>query len=149
MHLLPRRSLALVLVTAACGGDDGGSGDETSSTGASMSATLGPETSGSPTTQGGSSSGTSADTTTESGSSTGGSTVGDTSGTDTGATDSGSDGTTGDGLGDCCTAHMGPGCTIPEISECVCMVDAPCCVGNWDAVCVGDVEKLRCADCTP
>lgn len=143
MNLAAPRSLLLVSAFA-CGGDDGDASDASSTgTDTSTSVTVGPETSGGTDTS--SSSSGAADTTTESGGSTGT----DTSATDSGSTDASSDGTTGDVLGDCCTAHMGPGCTIPEIQECVCMVDAPCCVGNWDGVCVGDVEKLGCADCTP
>ena len=130
-------------------GDDGDSGDDgsTTATGATTSATVTTESS----TDASASAGTSSSTglATSEGTTTAGDTVDPDTGT--GTDDSGSDtaGTTGDPLGDCCMPHGTPGCSVPEIQECVCMIDAPCCVGAWDGVCVGEVEKQGCADCTP
>jgi hypothetical protein len=134
----------------ACGDDDGDRGDDgsTTATGATV-ATVAPETSTGASVGTDASAGTtgSTGTTTSDGTTT---TTGTTLDPDSGS-DTGSDtaGTTGDPLGDCCMPHGTPGCSVPEIQECVCLVDAPCCVGAWDNVCVGEVEKQRCADCTP
>jgi hypothetical protein len=142
---------ACLVAVLACGDDEGDRGDDgsTTATGATMTATTAPETSTDPSATAGTSStgaatseGTTAGTTVDPDTgTTAGTGTGPETGTDTG-------GTTGDPLGDCCTPHGTPGCSVPEIQDCVCMIDAPCCVGAWDNVCVGDVEKLRCADCT-
>jgi len=133
----------VLAVALACGcGDDGEKGGTTV---------------GSASLDDGSSSSTAAETTSTTGTAD---TTGTTTGTtDTGAPDTGTtagdstgtdgSGTTGDPLGDCCIVHGTPGCSVPGIQECVCTIDAPCCVGAWDMTCVGEVEKLRCADCTP
>jgi len=140
--------LGSVLGLLGCG-DDGDSGDDgsTTATGATTSATVAPESSTD------ASAGTSSSTglATSEGTTTAGDTIDPDTGTGTGTDDSGSDtaGTTGDPLGDCCMPHGTPGCSVLEIQECVCMIDAPCCVGAWDGVCVGEVEKQGCADCTP
>jgi hypothetical protein len=73
----------------------------------------------------------------------------DGSGSDSGGVDSGSgsDSTTGGDVGNCCEANGGPGCTIPEIQDCVCAQDALCCDELWDDICVGEVVSLGCGTC--
>ena len=64
------------------------------------------------------------------------STGGDSTGGDsTGGDTTGGD-TTGAGVGDCCSAHDGPGCTDAGIEACVCEIDDLCCTNAWDDVCV-------------
>ncbi len=73
------------------------------------------------------------------------STGGDSTGGDsTGGDTTGGD-TTGAGVGDCCSAHDGPGCTDAGIEACVCEIDDLCCTNAWDDVCVGEVVSAGCA----
>ncbi len=44
----------------------------------------------------------------------------------------------GEAGGDCCVAHEGPGCLVPEIEACVCALDAFCCNNTWDAICANE-----------
>jgi hypothetical protein len=37
---------------------------------------------------------------------------------------------------DCCTASGTPSCSVPAISECVCLTDVACCSDAFDALCV-------------
>jgi hypothetical protein len=39
--------------------------------------------------------------------------------------------------GNCCIAHMGVGCEVPAIQQCVCGMDAYCCNTEWDDICTG------------
>ena len=52
-------------------------------------------------------------------------------------------------VGNCCDIHAKPGCTIPEIEECVCNADPLCCdtEGGWDEVCVDVVDAEGCGMC--
>jgi hypothetical protein len=74
---------------------------------------------------------------------------------DTGTETTGGDTTTGGGggdttggtgggadVGDCCTAHSGPGCSNDTIEACVCGIDVYCCSVEWDDVCAG--EAIDC-----
>jgi hypothetical protein len=45
--------------------------------------------------------------------------------------------------GNCCTPHVGLGCEIPAISQCVCALDDYCCMTEWDMICV----NKAIADC--
>ena len=69
-------------------------------------------------------------------------------GTATGA-DDGSDSGGEIDVGNCCDIHGKPGCTIPEIEECVCNADPLCCdtEGGWDEVCVDVVDAEGCGMC--
>jgi hypothetical protein len=53
----------------------------------------------------------------------------------------------GGGVGNCCAAHMGPGCTNDTIEQCVCAQDAYCCNTAWDATCANEVEAFDCGMC--
>ena len=46
--------------------------------------------------------------------------------------------------GDCCDANLTPGCELPQVSWCTCVLDPFCCEGLWDAVCV-EVAQTACA----
>jgi len=44
-------------------------------------------------------------------------------------------------VGDCCEAHAGTGCSVPEIEACVCRVeDGYCCNNDWDQECANLVN---------
>ena len=45
----------------------------------------------------------------------------------------------GGDVGDCCIAHLTPGCTNLEIEGCVCSFDDFCCSFEWDDICVAEV----------
>ena len=47
----------------------------------------------------------------------------------------------------CCDDDHGPGCTDPEIEECVCFYDDYCCDADWDYTCVGYVTSQNCGTC--
>ena len=51
------------------------------------------------------------------------------------------------GTGDCCTPHYDPGCTNPDIMDCVCAEHPECCSETWDADCAAAAIQLGCADC--
>lgn len=131
--------LAAPLVSAsACiitsdDGDTGGGSEGSASASTTMSSTSNGTTDGSTTAS-------SADGSTSSV---------DGSGSDSGGVDSGSgsDSTTGGDVGNCCEANGGPGCTIPEIQDCVCAQDSLCCDELWDDICVGEVVSLGCGAC--
>lgn len=44
----------------------------------------------------------------------------------------------GEAGGDCCIAHDGPGCLVPDIEECVCAIDSFCCDNTWDGLCASE-----------
>lgn len=48
---------------------------------------------------------------------------------------------------DCCSSSEVPGCTEPEVQDCVCSVDPFCCAQQWDAACVDHVDELGCGMC--
>jgi hypothetical protein len=48
-------------------------------------------------------------------------------------------------FGDCCESHGMMGCSVAAISDCVCSVDDSCCVSSWDAKCVEQVTRMKCA----
>ena len=53
----------------------------------------------------------------------------------------------GVGVGNCCAAHAGTGCTVDAIEQCVCAQDDYCCTTAWDATCAGEVESFNCGMC--
>lgn len=75
-------------------------------------------------------------------------TAADTAGGTTAVADGSSEGPAPD-VGDCCTAHADPGCSIPTIEECVCAADMLCCdvEGGWDEVCAALVDSEGCGMC--
>ena len=46
----------------------------------------------------------------------------------------------------CCSSHEAPGCGDVSCEESVCMEDAFCCEGSWDASCVA-IAEVACSDC--
>ena len=48
---------------------------------------------------------------------------------------------------DCCSASAVPGCTVPEVQECVCGIDPFCCAGSFDENCVGLAQGACGATC--
>jgi len=53
------------------------------------------------------------------------------------------------GAANCCVADGTPGCTEPDIQQCVCAEQPSCCAEAWDFQCVQAVETLGCGVCTP
>jgi hypothetical protein len=49
--------------------------------------------------------------------------------------------------GNCCIPHVGPGCEVPAISQCVCGMDAFCCNTEWDDICAGIAINNCNANC--
>lgn len=49
--------------------------------------------------------------------------------------------------GNCCLAHLGLGCEVPAVSQCVCGMDPYCCNTEWDDVCVGIATEDCNANC--
>ena len=52
----------------------------------------------------------------------------------------------------CCAAHAccvagSPGCDEPVIAKCVCASDPYCCITEWDAQCVSEVDAFGCGSC--
>lgn len=72
--------------------------------------------------------------------------VGDDGGESDDPTDP-SAGDEGGGVGDCCGAHAGTGCSAPTVESCVCAEDSYCCDTAWDDICAGEVDSLGCGDC--
>lgn len=50
------------------------------------------------------------------------------------------------GEGDCCTAHVGVGCSDDSCCLAVCAVDPTCCSQGWDNLCASQAEDL-CDSC--
>lgn len=48
---------------------------------------------------------------------------------------------------DCCSASSVPGCTVPEVQECVCGIDPFCCAGSFDPNCAALAEGQCGAVC--
>lgn len=48
---------------------------------------------------------------------------------------------------DCCTSKGQPGCSVPEIEECVCLVIPSCCSVAWGQACVEELENSGCGSC--
>ena len=65
----------------------------------------------------------------------------------TGGFGGGSGGIGGGGTGDCCTAHLTPGCSQGSVSSCVCGQDAYCCQTEWDDICASEVTDFGCGSC--
>lgn len=40
--------------------------------------------------------------------------------------------------GDCCEPHPDVGCSVQEIEDCVCAIDAFCCNNSWDQICANE-----------
>jgi hypothetical protein len=51
------------------------------------------------------------------------------------------------GSGNCCSAHVTPGCSNPSISNCVCSLDPYCCTNDWDPLCADEVVDFGCGIC--
>lgn len=49
--------------------------------------------------------------------------------------------------GNCCFAHGGIGCEVPEVQACVCAADGFCCSISWDGLCAGAAPACG-ADCS-
>ncbi len=49
---------------------------------------------------------------------------------------------------DCCIAHGSPACSDSVTQNCVCAVDALCCVLDWNATCVDRVDSAGCGSCS-
>ncbi|MBX7080257.1 MAG: hypothetical protein K1X88_13765 [Nannocystaceae bacterium] len=49
--------------------------------------------------------------------------------------------------GDCCIAHDGTGCAVPEIEDCVCAIDGFCCDTGWDDLCADEAVNPCGAGC--
>lgn len=47
----------------------------------------------------------------------------------------------------CCEAHADPGCVDAEVAACVCARDSFCCQGEWDELCVAEVDAFACGGC--
>ena len=46
--------------------------------------------------------------------------------------------------GDCSVIHSTPGCSIADVSDCVCELDSFCCISAWNNVCVIEVTEFGC-----
>lgn len=53
------------------------------------------------------------------------------------------------GASSCCVADGAPGCTEPDIQQCVCAEHPRCCAEGWDFQCVQAVQALGCGSCEP
>jgi len=51
--------------------------------------------------------------------------------------------------GDCLTVRTLPGCSVQEVSDCVCTVDAFCCISAWSSFCIGEVFTFNCDQFCP
>jgi hypothetical protein len=49
--------------------------------------------------------------------------------------------------GNCCVAHVGTGCEVPSVSQCVCAQDSYCCNNQWDGMCVSQAINDCGANC--
>jgi hypothetical protein len=49
--------------------------------------------------------------------------------------------------GDCCNPHVGVGCEVPVVMECVCGIDPFCCENNWDQICANEAVSPCGATC--
>lgn len=49
--------------------------------------------------------------------------------------------------GNCCIAHVGLGCEVPSVSQCVCAQDTYCCNSQWDSACVDQAIADCSANC--
>jgi len=49
--------------------------------------------------------------------------------------------------GDCCRAHMGPGCDDDPCRACVCALDGRCCTTRWSDFCVMTARDACANDC--
>jgi hypothetical protein len=45
----------------------------------------------------------------------------------------------------CCIANDTPGCVDPDVTACVCAMDAFCCDHSWDGMCAGEADE--CGSC--
>ena len=50
---------------------------------------------------------------------------------------------------DCCSVSQDPGCTDPDIQQCVCDLDPVCCMGPYDNNCVNLAASACGAGCSP
>jgi hypothetical protein len=51
------------------------------------------------------------------------------------------------GEGDCCAVHEGVGCNDAPCEDCVCDLDALCCIESWDQQCVDEANAECAASC--
>jgi len=49
------------------------------------------------------------------------------------------------GEGGCCIANGTPGCDDPDVTQCVCDMDAYCCTNQWDSLCASQADE--CGTC--
>jgi len=48
---------------------------------------------------------------------------------------------------DCCSASSTPGCTVPEVQDCVCAIDPFCCTAGFDENCAALADSQCGAEC--
>ena len=51
--------------------------------------------------------------------------------------------------GDCLVARNSPGCSVQEVSDCVCSADSFCCISTWSSFCVAEVFSFNCDQFCP
>ena len=51
--------------------------------------------------------------------------------------------------GDCLTVRNLPGCSVQEVSDCVCASDSFCCISAWSSFCIGEVFTFNCDQFCP
>jgi len=51
--------------------------------------------------------------------------------------------------GDCLTVRNLPGCSVQEVSDCVCASDSFCCISAWSSFCIGEVFIFNCDQFCP
>ena len=51
--------------------------------------------------------------------------------------------------GDCLAVRNLPGCSVQEVSDCVCNSDSFCCISTWSSFCVADVFTFNCDQFCP
>ncbi len=51
--------------------------------------------------------------------------------------------------GDCLTIRNLPGCSVQEVSDCVCAVDTFCCITTWSSFCISEVFTFNCDQFCP
>ena len=51
--------------------------------------------------------------------------------------------------GDCLTVRNLPGCSVQEVSDCVCNSDSFCCISTWSSFCIADVFTFNCDQFCP
>ena len=50
-------------------------------------------------------------------------------------------------VSDCCSASSAPGCSVPEVQDCVCAIDPFCCTAGFDENCAALADSQCGAEC--